>query len=187
MGRPAPTLSQYVGVLAGARAMFPVAETGYRVNPPQVWSAFEDLRSSPAWYLLLARLSAAIFIFPATPVTGVRTGVVDAPGGAWGGLGIFGVRGPLGLRTNAAAFISRVDRGPALDRPTFAHEMGHALGLFHADACGAGWPHDARLSAAIDEPAFDALQNRLLPIGSRAHVVLSGPPVGLRRRLRPRV
>lgn len=58
-----------------------------------------------------------------------------------------------------------LDTKPELAAQHFAHELYHAVGLFHApppDNCKAGWPFDYDIGGRIDEPGFDVANMRLL-------------------------
>jgi hypothetical protein len=158
-GRPAPTLSQYTTALRGAMTMMPIVATGVVVNPPDtISSAPANFTIPTMWTALLARLATTIWFLPATPHTGIRTAVVDAPEGTMGGIG---TSIPWGT------FISRVDflsSGSAqFGFETFAHEWSHAYGQLHANFCGAPWPYDDRLLSTTQETGFDVAAGMIMP------------------------
>lgn len=171
-GRLEPTFAQYMTVLRGATAVMPIAEGGPVVNPPLVISAAPaDLRVGAWWNALLTLLATMIWFFPRTPRNGIRTAVVNAPGGAWGGLG---TSFPWGT------FISRTDYlesgAPGFAMETFAHEWCHAYGQLHANFCGAGWPYDDRLLATTQDPGCDVANRMIYPSSTSELMSYCGSP-----------
>lgn len=154
---PTPTRPQYDTSLQGARSRFPIAEDGFVVNPELNWSNWwpgRDFRTDLGWMLALADLAVVAFLFPTTPVGGIRTGVVpNHPDYAMNGMATPRV-GP-----SIPAQISR--QGVA---DTFAHEMGHAFGLGHAD-CGSPVGLDPGLPARTDDVGMHVATRTVIPAG----------------------
>jgi hypothetical protein len=170
----APPLSAYAASLQEARKRFPVDEVGFIVHPalPLVASNFlgspYNLASATDWGLLLFDIMNLVFLFPSTPTGGIRTALVprsdgtliDAAGNTIPAYGVNGMASP-----RVGAYAPTMICQAALPG-TFAHEMGHTMGLGHAP-CPAppGMPGggcmtppdgiDSRLPGRTDETGFD--------------------------------
>lgn len=154
---PTPTMADYLALLVGARARQPFSDVGFAVNPALQWStsAAVDLNSRNGWNALLLRIILTTFVFPSTPVGGIRTAAVaNDPAYAWGGLAL-----PRLLASVPGCIC-------CIDQPdTFAHELGHTYGLLHVNCGGAAGPYGG-LPAMTDEPGLDVRARTLMPKGS---------------------
>ena len=151
---PAPTMSAFdAAVLNGALPRFPVAETGFVVRPQFDWVTENDIRQETHGTGLLHQL-ATIRLLSSTPVDGIRCGLVPDGPWPWGGLGyprIWGSRVP--------AFIVE-----ASDVNGFAHEMGHAFGVFHSQCSGTEGGYDRRnMPGRIDDVGFNVQTRTVIP------------------------
>lgn len=154
---PAPTMADLFANLRGPAAVHPFPENGFVLNPPLLWTLgpLENLKSGIVWSWLVAKIAATIFLFPSTPVGGIRTGVVpNDPLYPWGGMALPRVG------ATAPSFIS-VAGNPG----TFAHELAHAYGLLHANSCGPAGPYGA-LPLTISDPGLDVVARSILPAGT---------------------
>jgi hypothetical protein len=153
---PTPTLSDYLALLAGPRARQPFTDAGFAVNPALSWSTggAVDLHSGNGWNALLLRLVLTAFVFPSTPVGGIRTAAVaNDPAYPWGGL----AWPRIGLTVpGCICCINQPD--------TFAHELGHTYGLLHVNCGGAAGPYGG-LPLNTDEPGLDVRDRTLVPAG----------------------
>ena len=76
---------------AGPAHAQPFRDGGFTVNPPLSFSlgALESLKSGLNWSLLVARIATMIFLFPKTPVGGIRSGIVPSDSSfPWGGMAL---------------------------------------------------------------------------------------------------
>jgi hypothetical protein len=162
LGLPAPTLAQYNTSLAGARSRYPIADDGFIVNPALAYTTWmppgfpRDLTGTFGWGLLLTDLATMIFIFPSTPVGGIRTGLVpNDPRYA-----VNGMATPR-VAVSVPAQLSRAGL-----QGTFAHEMGHTFGLYHANCClPAGEAPDPTLPASTDDVGMNVPTRTVIPAG----------------------
>ena len=158
-GTPAPALTSWNRSLtSGALPRFPMANIGvgsFIVNPPLVITTFLPLNTFEGGQALVAQL-ATMILATGSPVGGIRAGLIPFST-AFGGVGT-----PRVL-FSIPSFIA-----VAGDFPAFAHELGHALGVHHANGCGAPGPIDSRLpaTAKTDEPGFDVDAADFFPSGS---------------------
>jgi hypothetical protein len=165
LGLAAPTLAQYNTALQGARTRYPIAENGFIINPSIMFTTLGagigpyPLTSVLGWQVLLLDLSTMIFLFPTTPVGGIRTALVPNDGRY---ADLNGLGAPR-ILVSVPAFISRAPTatGNGLEplASTFAHEMGHAFGIFHA-LCPPPCPSSVNPADAIPP---DLLDPRLPP------------------------
>ncbi len=96
-----------------------------------------------------------IFLFPSTPVGGIRAGVVPGDGSyPWGGMALPRV----GL--TAPSFIVQAGQPQ-----TTAHELAHAYGQLHVNCGGAAGPFGG-LPLTISDPGLDIPSRRITPTGS---------------------
>ncbi|MBE3074902.1 MAG: hypothetical protein IMZ75_08140 [Actinobacteria bacterium] len=162
-----PTLAQYLALLAGARARQPFTDTGFQVNPPLSWSTgiLINLRTELGWAAMLTRLTTAMFLFPNTPVGGIRTGAVANDGAyTWGGLAV-----PR-IALTVPSLICQINSAE-----TFAHELGHTYGLMHVNCGSPAGPYDGRLPLLTDEPGIDVRGRSLIPSGSSELMTYCSP------------
>jgi hypothetical protein len=174
---PAPSLTQFNFSLQGARTRYPIAQSGFLVNPPlgDTTQPYEDLGSPIGWGLLLARIGTMIFIFPSTPVGGIRCGLVPpeptpppaTPTYALGGLAP-GLPSVPSLLAQAAPPPFTSFLAP-FAQATFAHELAHNLGLEHAPCpSGYGAPGniDPRLPGWSDDVGADVPLRAVIATGA---------------------
>jgi hypothetical protein len=185
-GLPAPTLAAWNTSLQEARKRYPLAETGFRINPPLTLPASNpfgspyDLSKPGDWGFLLNDIRTIAFVFPSTPVGGIRTAMVPRNGGglldaagnrippltdaAGNPIPPYAVNGMGQARSAGIApgFICQAELAG-----TNPHEMGHTFALGHAP-CPAppGTPGtldckdppvgiDSRLPGTTDEVGYD--------------------------------
>ena len=178
-GLPAPTLAQFNNSLQGARSRYPISETGFVVNPPIAFATASfgrarDLTAALGWQLLLGELTTMIFLFPNTPVGGVRAGVVPRdpgtltdPDGNQVNYALNGIAMPRVLLSIPSQLSQNGLQG------TFAHELGHAIGIGHAPCpppcagCDCTPPAgiDARLPGGTDDTAMDVPARSVIEAG----------------------
>lgn len=136
--------------LGFARAVLPIGDLNTRVREPFVTTA--DLTTGSGWGKLLGELT---FLYAREGSRGYYYGAVEPPSGSkWTGLGYIG-RLPISVG--------------APDAKTFAHELGHNLGLRHAPCGGASssdtafpyegggvgtWGYDFRSRQLVDPSLF---------------------------------
>jgi len=163
---PTPTFAEYLANLAGPRELQPFTDTGFQVNPPLSWSTgILNLRNGFGWSMMLTRITTTMFLFPNTPVGGIRTGVVANDGAyTWGGLAV----PPIAV--TVPSLICQINSAQ-----TFAHELGHTYGLMHVNCGGPAGPYDARLPLSTDEPGIDVRNRSLIPSGSNELMSYCGP------------
>jgi IPT/TIG domain len=162
----APPFTAYLASLQGARTRYPVAETGFIVNPPLTLTTQQnrDLTTVIGWNLLVMDLATIIFIFPSTPVGGIRTALVPANA-------TFAFNGMATPRVGPAVPAMAAQAGlPA----TFAHEMSHCVGLGHAPCGGPAPPIDARLPGTTEDTGMDVATAAVIPAGRGELMSLCG-------------
>jgi len=157
---PAPTISDLFANFSGpsgpARA-HPFPQSGFTFHPSLAMTlgAAESLAFGPAWWWVVAKIATTIFIFPSTPVGGIRAGVVPSDGGyPWAGMATprIGVTVPT--------FISK-----AGDPETCTHELAHAYGQLHVNCGGPAGPYGG-LPLTTSDPGLDIPARRIFPTGS---------------------
>jgi hypothetical protein len=178
-GLPTPTVAQFFTSARGSISRYPIADAGFIVNPPIPYSTtsfgrVRDLTSAIDWGFLLTELATMIFLFPTTPVGGIRAGVVPLDPGT--------LTLPDGTATQYALNGMAVPRialsipsqlSQATLQGTFAHEMGHAFGIGHAPCpppcpgCDCTPPPgiDSRLPGATDDTAMDVASKAVIGVG----------------------
>jgi hypothetical protein len=148
----------HTAVLTGALPRYPVAEDGFVIHPPFPWETSNDLRISDfadpnGWWYLLQQLQT-VRLLSSDPVDGIRCALV--PDGPWGWSGI-GFAHMWGSRV--PAFIVE-----ASDTTSFAHEMGHAFGMWHTSCNGTeGWPIDDSRPGRIDDVGLNVQTQTIIP------------------------
>jgi hypothetical protein len=154
-----PSAAQFdAALLERTLPRFPVAEDGFLVHPPFGWTTRNDLTIADHWGLLLSQM-ATVALISSTRVDGIRCGVVnDTPGGwRYGGMAsprIWGSRLPT--------LIANVER-----LTTFAHELAHAFGVWHANCKGTEEQLDNRkIPGVTDEVGFDMAAQAVVPRGT---------------------
>jgi hypothetical protein len=143
-----------------------VAETGFIVNPPLTLTTQlgRDLTSAIGWNLLIMDLATMVFIFPSTPVGGIRTALVPANAA-------FPFNGMATPRVGPAVPAMAAQAGlPA----TFAHEMSHCVGLGHAPCGGPAPPIDPRLPGRTEDTGMDCATATVIPAGTGELMSLCG-------------
>lgn len=155
---PPPTLADLTSTLQGPAQAQPFPENGFSMNPPLslTLSLSESLYGLLAFQRLIAKLTTMIFLFPSTPVGGIRAGVV-APDGSYPNCGIALPR----IAAMAPAFVVQ-----AGDEDCLTHELAHCYSLNHVNACGAPWPHDGGLPFTISDPGVNVARRSIRPTGS---------------------
>jgi hypothetical protein len=162
LGLPAPTLAQYNTSLGGARARYPIADDGFIVNPALLYSTVVPgmfphvLTTEFGWGTLLLDIATMTFLFPTTPVGGIRTGLVPSdPRYALNGIATPRIAVSIPSQLSQAAL-----------QGTFAHEMGHTFGLNHANCClPSGEVPDSRLPASTDDVGMNVPTRTVIPAG----------------------
>lgn len=161
-GLPAPSLADWFAVLDGALSRYPIAQTGFLVNPPlhlstvRLGATVWDLRTEEGWVGMIADLTTMVFLFPKSPVGGVRAGVTpEHRDYAWAGMAVPRVA------VTVPAFASQRRR-----RASFAHELGHCMGVHHADCGGPRPPLDSRLPLVTEEPGMQLAFRSVARTGS---------------------
>lgn len=161
---PTPTIADFLQSLEAMSFIAPIPMSKFLVNPPLAVTLqpSESLRSLLNWVLLTLRLSTTVFLFPSSPVSGLRIGIVPDDGAFPNG----GTALPrVGLTT--PAFIAK-SRKPRL----WAHELGHAYGLYHVRNTDPADPtpnppiYDPILPLTISEPGLDIGEKDILPAGT---------------------
>jgi hypothetical protein len=106
-----------------------------------------------------------VFLFPSTPVGGVRAGIVPAdPAYPWGGMAL-----PR-LAITAPSFIAQ-----SLSLDTWTHELAHSCGMLHVNCGSPAGPYDGRLPLLISDPALDVPARSLLPALSNESMTYCSP------------
>jgi hypothetical protein len=157
---PTPTLANFFanfnGVAGPAHAQ-PFQQGGFTVNPAltMTLSGAESLKSGINWSWVAARLATMIFLFPSTPVGGIRSGIVPSDGAyPWGGMAL--------PRVGATAPSFIVQAGQP---QTCAHELGHTYGFLHVNCGGPAGPFGG-LPLTITAPGVDVQNRSIMPAGS---------------------
>jgi hypothetical protein len=157
---PAPTITDlftnFSGPSGPARA-HPFPQNGFTFHPPMAMTlgSAESLAFGPAWWWVVAKIATTIFIFPSTPVGGIRAGVVPNDGGyPWAGMAT-----PR-LGVTVPSFISK-----AGDPETCTHELAHAYGQLHVNCGGPAGPYGG-LPLTISDPGLDIPARTIFPTGS---------------------
>ncbi|MEW1841206.1 hypothetical protein AB0392_24960 [Nonomuraea angiospora] len=159
-GGAPPTMTSFFGNLTGPAARQPFPLAGFIINPPilVILTPQDSLLIPLAAERLVARMVTTVFLFPSTPVGGIRAGVVPSvPAYTWGGMGLPRV----GL--TVPSFFAQAGLPD-----TCAHELGHAYGLMHVN-CGnpaPAWPYDPRLPLTLADPALNVPARSLLATGT---------------------
>jgi IPT/TIG domain len=166
---PAPTMANFFANLNGfggpARAQ-PFPASGFAVNPPlsMTLSAAENLAIGLVWSLLVTKIATMIFLFPSTPVGGIRTGIVPNDGSyPWGGMALprVGITVP--------SFIVQAGMSQ-----TTAHELAHTYGQLHANCGGPAGPFGG-LPLIITDPGLDIPSRSITPAGSSELMTYCNP------------
>ncbi len=156
--RPAPTLPDFFASFMGPAHLQPFPEDGFTIHPaiPITLSPVEALTGFLSWQRLVARLCTMVFLFPSTPVGGVRAGMVPAdPLYPWGGMGF------ARMAVTVPSFIAQ-----AGDSLVCAHELGHCFGLWHVNCGGPAGPYDGGLPFTLSDPGLDITLRNLYPTGT---------------------
>jgi hypothetical protein len=164
---PSPTMADFFQNLTGPITVHPFPENGFVINPPIPMTLFftESLKIGLNWTSLILRISTMAFIFPNTPVGGIRSGVVPNDGAyPWGGMAL-----PR-IALTIPSFICQAGM-PA----TCTHELAHTYGLQHVNCGGAGWPYDGGLPLTISDPGLNVVGRTLLPAGTNETMTYCGP------------
>ena len=118
------------------------------------------------WSLLVARIATMIFLFPNTPVGGIRSG--DRA-----------VRRlvPLGRDGAAAGRRRRRRRSSArrASRRRARTSSAHAFGYLHVNCGGPAGPYDANLPLTISDPGIDVAARTIVMAGSSELMTYCGP------------
>ncbi len=173
LGLPAPTMSDYYYSLQGAISRFPIAEDGFIINPPirRALPVYADLRDRSGWDRLLMTIATEIFIMDPL-VVGIRGALV--PDSSSYDATVGGVGTPMAPFVHPA-FVARGgqrDGGESTQNArtdnsgTYAHEMGHTLGIFHAPCGNPPGPIDSRLPAATEDTGMDIAAQSTVPSGT---------------------
>ncbi len=152
---------------AGPAHAQPFRDGGFTVNPPLSFTlgSLESLKSGLNWSLLVARIATMIFLFPKTPVGGIRSGIVPSDGSfPWGGMAL-----PR-IGATAPSFICQAGQPQ-----TCAHELGHAFGYLHVNCGGPAGPYDANLPLTITDPGIDVAARTIVMAGSSELMTYCGP------------
>jgi hypothetical protein len=166
---PAPTMANFFANLTGfggpARA-HPFPAGGFTVNPPltMTLSSAENLKVGLVWSLLVTKIATMIFLFPSTPVGGIRTGIVPSDGSyPWGGMAL-----PRVALTVPSLIVQ------AGQPQTTAHELSHTYGQLHVN-CGSPAGPFGGLPLTISDPGLDIPSRSITPAGSSELMTYCGP------------
>jgi IPT/TIG domain len=164
-----PTPAQFATSLQGARTRLPIAQNGFAVNPAilDTTSLAEDLTSTVGWGLLVTRLAMTIFLFPTTPVGGIRTALVPLNAA----YPLNGIALPRILLT-APTMVSQATCGA-----TYAHEMCHLAGAGHTPCGGPAPPIEPGVPGRTEDIAIDVPTRTIFPAGSPELMSLCGTGV----------
>jgi hypothetical protein len=164
---PAPTMADVGATLLGPARAHPFPENGFSVNPPLalLLSQAESLYGPLAFPRLSLKLATMIFLFPSTPVGGIRFGIIQQDSRYPN----CGVALP---RIGATAPALAVQAG---NTSCCTHELGHTYGLQHVNACGAPWPHDGGLPFTISDPGINVANRSILAAGTSESMTYCGP------------
>ena len=158
---PTPTMADFFADFNGPKGPAhaqPFPEGGFTVNPALslTLSPLETLKVGLNWSLLVARMTTMIFLFPSTPVGGIRSGIVPNDGSyPWGGMAL--------PRVAVTAPSLIVQAGMP---QTCAHELGHAFGFLHVNCGGPAGPYDGNLPLTISDPGIDVAARTIVAAGS---------------------
>lgn len=165
-GAPRPTLADLTGNLEGCQRMQPFGVDGFIVHPPLSLDTprVVDLTVGLGWTALLMHLNTMVFLFPQTPVSGLRAATVPNNSAyPWGGMAW-----PRVVLT-VPTLICQAGQPSA-----FAHELSHTYGINHVNACGAGWPYST-LPLVTDQPGIDAGTQDFHPSGTSEMMAYCSP------------
>jgi hypothetical protein len=159
---PAPTMADFTANFTGfggpTRAHpFRPLPGGFTVNPPlsMTLSPAENLRTGLEWSELVAKIATMFFLFPSTPVGGIRAAIVPGDSSyAWGGMALPRVA------VTAPSFIVQAGQPQAT-----AHELAHTYGQLHVNCGGAAGPYGG-LPLTISDPGLDIPYRIITPAGS---------------------
>lgn len=153
-----PTIAQFATSLQGARTRLPIAQNGFTVNPPipDTTGLTEDLTGTLGWNILVSRLATTIFVFPSTPVGGIRTALVPLNGT----YALNGIAMPRVLLT-VPAMVSQATCGA-----TYAHEMCHLAGSGHSPCGSPAPPLEPGVPGTTEDIAIDVPTRTIFPAGS---------------------
>jgi hypothetical protein len=162
---PTPTMTDFLASLEMMSYIVPIPWSKYLVNPPAsvALGPSESLKISKLnWVTLWWRVATTIFLFPSSPVSGLRVGIVPRdslyPNGGTG----LTRTGPI-----TPTFIAQ-SRAPRL----WAHELAHAYGIDHVRNTDPADPtpdppwYDPRLPLTISDPGLDIGARELFPSGT---------------------
>lgn len=155
---PAPTMTDFFNSLMGPHSAQPFPENGFVINPPilMMLSPVENLKIGIVWTHLIVKVTTMIFLFPSTPVGGIRAGMVPNDSAyPWGGMAL----PRIGLTT--PSFIAQ-----AGDSVVCTHELGHTFGLNHMNCGGPMGPYDGTLPLTITDPGLDVPARMIFPAGT---------------------
>lgn len=161
-----PTLTDFFDNLTGPARRQPFPEAGFIVNPPIMVTLLptESLKTWSSWERLVLRMTMTIFLFPSTPVGGIRSGIAPAdPSYPWAGMALPRVG------ATAPSFVAQ-----AMDSDGCAHELAHTYGLLHANCGSPAGPYGA-LPLTVDQPALDVVGRTLLATGAHEQMTYCGP------------
>jgi hypothetical protein len=167
---PTPTLTDFFANFndpAGPAHAQPFPQGGFTINPALSFtlSPAENLSVGLVWSYLVTKIATMIFLFPSTPVGGIRSAIVPGDGTyAWGGMAL--------PRVGAMA-PSFIVRGGLPQ--TCAHELGHAYGYLHVNCGSPAGPYDGNLPLTISDPGVDVLARSITAAGSSELMTYCGP------------
>jgi hypothetical protein len=162
-----PTMTDFFDNLLGPAQRQPFPESGFIVNPPILvtLTPAESLKLWSSWERLVARMATTVFLFPSTPVGGIRSGIAPSDSAyPWAGMAL-----PRVLLT-VPSFVSQM-----ADSDTCAHELGHTYGLLHVNCGGPAGPYDGRLPFILADPALNVARRTLLAAGANEEMTYCGP------------
>jgi len=150
---PQPQWPDFLASVELMADIVPIPLSRFLVHPPVSvqLSPQEPLSDKTRQFMLAMRLATTVFIFPSTPVHGLRAGIIaDDPAYPMGGVGIPRI-GPL-----TPSFVAKA-RKPRV----WAHELAHAYGLQHVQNTDPADPtpeppwYDPGLPQLTEEPGLD--------------------------------
>jgi hypothetical protein len=162
-----PTMPDFFDNLTGPARRQPFPENGFIVNPPirVTLGAIDSLKLPTAWERLVAGMATTIFLFPSTPVGGIRSGITPSdPAYVWAGMALPRI-GPT-----APSFVCQM-----ADTDTCAHELGHTYGLQHVNCGGPAGPYDGRLPLTLSDPGLNVVGRSLLATGANEQMTYCTP------------
>lgn len=148
-----PSMTTFMDALQGAIDRFPMPE--FTIAAPLSIATNRDLSTKDGWAGLLYDLHH--WAGPTSQNAGIIAGLVPfSSSHALGGIGI-----QRQFFANKPKFVSNPS---AL---TFAHEMGHSFGIYHANCTGAEQHVDARLPVGgrNDQPGANVRTGEVIPAG----------------------